>query len=173
LHEESIVAVNALFGNAGIGFNLNAPIWVEQTGDDDHGGGGKDDAEEFAVDSAGRLPVFDVREIHAGAVDVLDGRAGVFESGGDEGEALVGLFGDVGVIGTNGASAGDVDVVADADRAGETDDGLEGRCAGDVRAFGHVSWMPCGFGLNQVRLFFDSDEQSAGGWDFNVHRSVG
>jgi hypothetical protein len=30
-----------------------------------------------------------------------------------------------------------VDVVSDADRAGEANDRFEGRCAGDVGAFGH------------------------------------
>ena len=125
--------------DVGVGFDFYAPFGVEQRGDDDHGGGGADEAEELAVDAAGGLPVFGVGEVHAGAVDVFEGAAGVFERGGDEGEALVGLFGDVGVVCAYGAGAGDVDVVADADGAGETDDGLEGRGAGDVGAVGHQS----------------------------------
>jgi hypothetical protein len=126
-----------LIWNASVGFDFYSPIWVEQGGYDDHGGGGTDEAEELPVDAACGLPVFSVGEIHAGAVDVLDGTACVLERGGDEGEALVGLFGDVGVVCAYGPGAGDVDVVADADGAGEADDGLEGRGAGDVGAFGH------------------------------------
>ena len=49
------------------------------------------------------------------------------------------------IVGADGAGAGDVDDVADADGARETDDGLVGRCAGDVRA-GH------GVDVNQVRV---------------------
>jgi len=129
-----------LVGNASVGFDFYTPSGVEEGGYNDHGGGGTDESEELAVDAAGGLPVFGVGEIHSGAVDVLDGTAGVLECGGDEGEALVGLFGDVGVVRAYGAGAGDVDVVADADGAGEADDGLEGRGAGDVGA-GHGSLL--------------------------------
>src|ERR1700737_4200546 len=38
-----------------------------------------------------------------------------------------------------------MDVVANADGAGEADEGLEGRGAGNVGAFGHESWMTRGF----------------------------
>ncbi len=124
-------------GDLGVSFDLDAPGGVEESGDDDHGGGGTDEGEELAVDLGGGLPVFDVGEVDAGAVDVLDGAAGLFERGGDEGEALVGLLGDVGVFGAYGAGAGDVDAIADADGSGEADDGLVGRCAGDVRADRH------------------------------------
>ena len=140
-----------LLWNAGVGFDFDAPVWVEQGGDDDHGGGGADEAEELAVDAAGGLPVFGVGEVDAGAVDVLDGTAGVFECGGDEGEALVGLFGDVGVVGADGAGAGDVDMVADADGAGEADDGLEGRWCRGCWCVWSWSWMHV-IWLNQARL---------------------
>jgi len=129
-----------LVRNASVGFDFYAPFGVEQRGDHDHGGGGTDEAEELAVDAAGRLPVCGVGEVHAGAVDVLDGTAGVLERGGDESEALVGLFGDVGLICAYRAGAGDVDVIADADSAGEADDRLEGAGAGDVPAVGHISY---------------------------------
>ncbi len=131
-----ISAWGILPGDAGVGFNLDAPGGVEQSGDYDHGGGRTDEREEFAVGSASGLPVFGVGEVDAGAVDMLDGAARVFERGGDEGEALAGLFGDVGVVCAYWAGAGDVDFVADADCSGEADDGLVGAGAGDVGA-GH------------------------------------
>ena len=135
-----------LIWNASVRFDFYSPFGVEKGGYHDHGGGGTDEAEEPAVDAAGGLPVFGVGEVHASAVDVLDGTAGVLECGGDEGEALVGLFGDVSFVRAYWTGARNVDVVADADGAGEADDGLERRGAGDVGAFGHESSMPCGYG---------------------------
>jgi len=82
------------------------------------------------VDAAGLLPVVDVSEVHAGAIDVVDGAAGVGEGSGDEGEALLGLIGDAGVVGSDGAGAGDMNVIADADGSGEADDGFEGEVPG-------------------------------------------
>jgi hypothetical protein len=130
-----------LFGDEGVGFDLDLPGGVEQGGDDDHGGGGPGDGEELAVDAAHGLPVAGAGEVDAGAVDVLDGAAGLFEGGSHEGEALVGLIGDIGFIGSDGAGSGDVDVIADADGAGEANDGLVGAGAGDVLAMAHGSWM--------------------------------
>jgi hypothetical protein len=63
--------------NASVRFDFYSPIWIEEGGYNDHSGGGTDEAEEPAVDAAGGLPVFGVGEIHSGAVDVLDGAAGV------------------------------------------------------------------------------------------------
>src|SRR5258708_19816012 len=114
-----------LIWNTSVGFDFYTPFWVEQGGDHDHGGGGTDEAEELAVDAAGGLPVLSVGEVHAGAVDVLDGAAGVLERGGDEGEALFCLLGDVGFVGAHGAGAGDVDLVAHADGSGEANHRLE------------------------------------------------
>src|ERR1700677_3929294 len=128
--------------NASVRFDFNAPVWIEQGGDDDHGGGRADEAEELTVDAAGWLPVLGVGEVHAGAVDVFEGTTSVLEGGGDKGETLVGLFGDVGDVGTNGTGARDVDMIADPDGAREADDGLEGRGAGDVLAIGHVCRIP-------------------------------
>src|SRR5258708_38868896 len=99
-----------LIWNTSVGFDFYTPFWVEQGGDHDHGGGGTDEAEELAVDAAGGLPVFSVGEVHAGAVDVLDGAARVLEGCGDEGEALVGLFGGVSLIRAHRACAGDMEV---------------------------------------------------------------
>src|SRR5438067_2060643 len=115
-----------LIWNASVRFYFDPPVRVEEGGYDDHGGGGTDDSEDLAVDVAGGLPVFSAGEVHAGAVDMLDGTAGVFECCGDEGEALASLFGDIGLIGADGTGAGDMDLVADSDGAGEADDGLEG-----------------------------------------------
>src|SRR6266567_4015123 len=130
-------SVPILVGNAGICLNFYAPAGVEELLDDDHGGGGTDDGEELAMDAADDLPVVSVGEVHAGAVDVLDGGAGVLESGGDDVEALFGLRSDVSVVCADGASAGDVNFIADADGAGEADDGLVGGGTGDVGA-GHL-----------------------------------
>src|SRR5580704_15778953 len=141
-----------------VGFDFYSPLWVEQGGDDDHGGCRADKAEELAVDATDGLPVFGVSQVHASAVDVLDGAAGVLEGRCDEGEALFGLFGGVGLVRTYWTCAGDMDAVADADGAGEADDGLEGRCAGDVGALGHVDWTlrmtSIDWRLNQVFAFF-------------------
>src|SRR5690242_18434288 len=99
-----------LVWNASVRFDFYSPVWIEKRGYDDHGGGGADEAEELAVNAASGLPVFAAGEVHAGAIDVLDGAAGVFECGGDECEALVGLFGYVGFVRANRAGAGDMDV---------------------------------------------------------------
>ena len=144
-----------LLWNASVGFDFYAPIWVEEGGYHDHGGGGTDGAEELAVDAAGGLPVLGVGEVHAGAVDVLDRTARVLECGGDEGEALVCLFGYVGLVCAYGAGAGDVDVVADADGAGEADDGLEERAGRCSCVCVMMCRMPRGFGLNQTPAVFD------------------
>ena len=127
--------------NTSVRFDFYAPVWVEEGRDDDHGGGRADEPEELAVDAAGGLPVFCASEVHSRAVDVFDGAAGVLESSGDKGEALVGLFGDVGVVRPNRAGAGDMDEVADAHGAGEANDGLEGRCACDVFASLSFLWV--------------------------------
>ena len=55
---------------------------------------------------------------------------------GDDGEALGCLLGYAGVIVSDGAGSGDHDVAADTDGSGEADDGLVGRCAGDVLSGG-------------------------------------
>lgn len=139
-----------LVGDVGFGFDLDAPGGVEEGGHDDHGGCGAGNGEELAVDAADLFPVFGAGEVDAGADDVLDGGAGFFEGGGDDGEDLVGLGGGVCVIGADGTGSGDVDDGADADGAGEADDGLVGAGSGDVGAGGHVVWMcrsgaGCGF----------------------------
>src|SRR5437899_2971383 len=151
-----------LIRNASLGFDFNAPVGVEQGGYHDHRGGGTDESEELAVDAAGGLPVFSAGEVHTGAVDVLDRTAGIFERGSDEGEALVGLLGNVGFVCAHGAGAGDMDVVSDADGAGEADDGLEGRCTGDVRAFGHQCRMPSELGLKWGVTILGSCEPASG-----------
>ena len=130
-----------LVGNTGICFNFYAPFRVEQRGDDNHGSGGTDETEKFAVDAAGGLPVFGASEVHTGTVDMFDGASGVFEGRGDKGEALIGLFGDVRLVCTNRAGAGDMNVIADTDGAGEADHRLEGRGAGDIASKCHVNWM--------------------------------
>jgi hypothetical protein len=72
-----------LVWNASVGFDFYTPFGIEERGYHDHGGRGTDVGEELAVNAAGGLPVFGVGEVHAGAIDVLDGGAGVLECGGD------------------------------------------------------------------------------------------
>ena len=91
------------------------------------------------MDAADGLPVVAVDQEDAGADDVFEAGAGFFEDGGNEGEALVGLLGDVALVGPDGAGAGDHDVGADADGAGEADDGLVGGGAVKVCAT-HCGW---------------------------------
>ncbi len=122
----------------GVGFDFHAPSRVQKSTDDDHGGGGAGDGKELAVDTGYLFPVFGAGEIDAGADDLLDGGAGLFEGAGDDGEDLVGLGGGIGIIGTDGTGSGDVDMGADADGAGEADDGFVGGGAWDVLAFAHA-----------------------------------
>src|SRR5215472_657318 len=125
-----------LSGKHRLGFHLDAPPGIEQLLDDDHGGSRSNVAEDLAVSSADLLPIPGVGEVYAGADDVLEAGAGVEERGLDELEAGAGLFGSRETVRADGAGAGDVDNVADAHGARETDDGFVGRCTGDVRA-GH------------------------------------
>jgi len=127
-------ACRSLVGNVSVGFDLDAPGRVEQRSHDHHGCCGSNDAEEFAVDMADGLPVFSVGQVHAGTVDVFDGATALFKGCGDDGEALVSLSGYVGLIATDRAGAGDVDLIADAHGSREPDDGLEGAGSGDVLA---------------------------------------
>jgi hypothetical protein len=138
-HEDSIVALIVLFGNPGVGFNLNSPLWVEKRRDDDHRGGRPDEAKEFAMNAAGGLPVFDLGEVHTSAVDVLERASGVFQSGSDEGKALICLQGHVAIVSANRPGTGDVDLIPDTYCSRETDNWFEGRCAWDVFACHELS----------------------------------
>ena len=71
------------------------------------------------MDAAYDLPVLSAGEEHAGAVDVLEGGACILERGGDECEALVGLLGDIEIVGPDGPCSGDMNLIADANGAGE------------------------------------------------------
>jgi hypothetical protein len=64
------------FWNNGIHFDFDAPIWIEQGGNNNHGCGGADVAEGLAVHASYRFPVFYMGKIHAGSDDVLKGCAG-------------------------------------------------------------------------------------------------
>lgn len=141
-----------LIGDVGVGFDFDHPFGVEEAADDEHGGSGKDEREEFAMDAGDRLPVCCVCEEDACAVDVLDGGAGLFEGFGDEGEALIGLGGGIFVLAADWPGAGDVDVIADADGSGEADDGLVWAGAGNVGAGCHAGWMRGGAPDASARL---------------------
>jgi hypothetical protein len=80
------------------------------------------------------FPVFGVGEIHAGADDVVERGAGALEDFGGNFEDAAGLSCYVGFVCADRAGAGDVDGVADANGAGEADDGFVGGCAGEVLA---------------------------------------
>ena len=90
-------------------------------------GGGPDGAEDFAMGAADFFPVFRVSEEHAGAEDVSEGGAGLDESFFDEAENNASLLAGGEVFCADGPGAGDVDDVADADGARESDDGFVGR----------------------------------------------
>ncbi len=129
--------IGELVGDVGFGLDFDAPSGVDEGRDDNHGGGGTGDGKELSVDASDLFPIFDAGEVDAGADNVLDGRSGLLEGGGDDGEGLFGLGCGIGVFGVNGAGAGDVDVGADADGAREADDGLVGTRAGEVLAGRH------------------------------------
>src|ERR1700730_7215159 len=151
----TILRPEGLVGNESVGFDFDSPGRIEQSGDHDHRGGGADGAEELTVDAAGLLPVLRMGEVDAGAVDVVEGAAALLQGSGDEIEALGGWGRQLGSLRGARAGSGDVDLVADADGAGEADDGLIGGGAGDVGAEGHGRF--CYFGF----LFAASDSRSA------------
>ena len=88
----------------GFGFDLYAPLWVEQGGDD-HGGCGTDCAEYFAVGAADLFPVFCMGDEHAGADYVVEGGACLGERCADELEDGAGLVGGGEVVGAYRAGA--------------------------------------------------------------------
>jgi len=74
------------------GFDFYAPLGVEEGGYD-HGGGGADGSEDFAMSAAYFFPVLGMGEEDAGADDMLEGGSGLGESGFDEFEDGAGLLG--------------------------------------------------------------------------------
>src|SRR5271165_139169 len=136
--------------NHGVKLNFDAPGWIEQFGDDNHGGRGTGGGEVFSVDAAYGLPVFDVSQVHAGADDVAECRAGFREGFNGDGEDAAGLAGGVFIFRANGTCARQKNGVPHADSAGEADDGLVGRTAADVLAHG-VSGIRCqGSGIRRA-----------------------
>src|ERR1700761_298752 len=131
---------SSLLRDPRIGFDLDPPGRIEECGDDDHGGGWANLSEEAAMNMADSLPIFGASQVHAGAIHVLHGTACVLESCGDEIEASLGLLRYIRRIRTDGASARDMDLVADANSAGEADDRFEGRSAGNVFARHIFAW---------------------------------
>ena len=92
-----------LLGQDGINFNLYLPPRVDKCRDDEHGGGWANERKELAVNPCRCLPIFNAREIDAGAHDVLERGAGLLENVSDDGQALVGLAGNISVIAPNRA----------------------------------------------------------------------
>ena len=129
-------AMSGASGDHCFGFDFYAPFRIEQ-GSNHHGAGGAYSAENFAVGTAYLFPVFGAGDEHAGADDVVEGGAGLSERSLDQLEYGAGLFGRREFLRTHRAGAGDMHNVADADGAGEADDGLEGGSAGDVLSVAH------------------------------------
>ncbi len=133
-----------LLGDVGVGLDLDMPGGVEESCDDHHGGGGAGDGEELAVDAGDLFPVPRVREVDAGADDVLDGGAGLFEGCGDDGETLLGLGCGVGVVRADGPGSGDVDVRADANGAGKSRSRARRGCCQGCFCGSCLFWMSPG-----------------------------
>ena len=85
------------------------------------------------------FPIRHVGQVDARAHDVLKGRARFLQNAGDDGQALVRLPGNVGIVAADRAGAGNHDVPADTHGAGEADDGLVRGSAGNVLAGVHCS----------------------------------
>ena len=85
-------------------------------------------SEDLSVGAADALEVVGPHQVDAGADDVRERGARLLEGGADDLEAApglaVGVLGRIGAVGHDGRGAGHVHVLADADGAGEADDGL-------------------------------------------------
>ena len=85
-------------------------------------------SEDLSVGAADALEVVGPHQVDAGADDVRERGARLLEGGADDLEAApglaVGVLGRIGAVGHDGRGAGHVHVLADADCAGEADDGL-------------------------------------------------
>lgn len=90
----------SVIGDVCVGFDFDAPLGVEQSGDD-HGGCGQDISEDFTVSAADLFPILCSGEEHAGAVDVLVAGSGFFEGGFDDFEGRAGLVGGRGIVRTD------------------------------------------------------------------------
>ena len=77
-------------------------------------------AEDFAVDLANGLPVFGMREEHAGADYVAEGRSGAGENVFGDGENLACLLCCVGIVCAHRTGAGDVDQCCQCARRGRS-----------------------------------------------------
>src|SRR5579863_2932215 len=80
------VMVLCLFIEYRLGLNLHQHMGVNQAADFNHGGGGTNLAEEFAVSFANLLPVINIDDVYAGAHHILhagtcslQGRLDIFE----------------------------------------------------------------------------------------------
>jgi hypothetical protein len=132
----------SVLSDYGVEFDFDAPVGVEQSRDNDHGGGGADGAKELAVDAADGFPVCSVGEVHAGADDIFEGCAGIGEGFFGDGENAAGLAGGVFVVSTYGTGSGYMDRVTYANGAGEPDDGFEGGSAWNIFAHDGFGFIP-------------------------------
>ena len=75
----------------GLGFDLDQPGRIEQSGHDHGGRGGADVGEDLAVRPGDLVPVGGVGDIYAGPDDVLEAAARVGQGFADEVQAQLGL----------------------------------------------------------------------------------
>jgi len=111
-------------------------------GHDEHGGGGADFAEEFAVDAAYGFPVGGLGEVDTGANHVYERCAGADEDFSGDSDDYAGLDFYVGIICAHGASAGNIDMVVNAHGAREADNGFVGGRAGEVISSHDLGALP-------------------------------
>src|SRR5215469_7992596 len=112
--------------------DLNAPRWIQKLGDDDHGCRWTDIGEKLAVYAPDSLPVFDMREVHAGADHVLERRARLAQRFVCDRENPARLCLCIAIVSAHWPGSRMVNDIAHAHRAREPNDRLEGRSAADV-----------------------------------------
>jgi len=108
--------VDILIWNVGIGFNLYAPFWVEESSDH-HRGGREDGAEYLAVSAANLFPIFSMGEKHTRADDLIEAGTGFLQGSLDKAEGNAGLLGRGAFFSADGSGAGDMHIVAHANSA--------------------------------------------------------
>lgn len=124
----------------GVGLDFYQDFGGYKFADFNHGGGGTNVLEEFAVGPADFFPVGDVGDEHTSAYDVFQAGTGAGESGFEVADDLGGLR--VGIadaddfaVRASGGGTGDADEVADADGAGVAHNGFPGSAGGEVLAW--------------------------------------
>ena len=114
-----------------LGLDFDFPFGADQRRNDEHRRGGADRAEYGAMRLSDAIGIGGVGDIHAGAHNVGEAAAQGFERFADDRQAARGLHSGVAdgrrTVGLDRRAAGDVDAIADPDRAAVTVHGLKGR----------------------------------------------